>query len=139
MSNFEKAVALLTEGDDDLAVTNAIKEMVTRESELVCKADDAGWTLLHHALHNGNYSVAEFLLHQGSDPNALTQEGMSPLRAAGTGTSEEAEEACRELLRRKGGRYTPHEELSELICEGNDDEAIKRFEADRNLLNACDP
>ena len=43
---------------------------------------ETGWTALHHAAEHNSSQAARLLLEQGADPNALNQEGESPLHLA---------------------------------------------------------
>jgi ankyrin repeat protein len=41
--------------------------------------DKEGWTVVHHAIHNGRYDLLEVLLSNGADPNIGCRVGKTPL------------------------------------------------------------
>lgn len=43
---------------------------------------ERSWTLLSHAIYEGNYSLSEFLLRRGADPNLVGRGTLTPLEAA---------------------------------------------------------
>ncbi len=44
--------------------------------------DDRGWTLLHHQSLAGSAATVKVLLDRGADMNAVTNNGMTPLKLA---------------------------------------------------------
>src|SRR5437879_2899129 len=84
MSQYERAVILLSSVEDTDLVVSCVKSFIDQEREIVNKVGSAGYTLLHHAAQNFQLKAAQLLLERGSNPNALSNSGISPL-----GLSEE--------------------------------------------------
>ena len=56
---------------------------LTLKMQLTLQARDSwGFTPLHRAAYNGQRDVVEFLINQGSDPNATNNFGLTPLKRA---------------------------------------------------------
>ena len=65
----------------------------------ISNLDEFGQTPLHWAVFGGYYEIAELLLKNGADPNAIATDGVSPLwRAEDFGL-----EGIAELIRQYGG------------------------------------
>ena len=56
--------------------------LASRRGMSVDQGDDKGYTLLHAAARDGNPTVAQLLLGQGADVNALNKDGETPLDVA---------------------------------------------------------
>lgn len=135
-ANFTRAIEIMTDEDEDEA-TPLVKELLELEPGIVHERDENGWTLLHHAVRNYQFTLVPLLLACGADANAISHNDQSPLGLCAG--SEEGEETCRRLLLAKGARRTPREEVFYMIRDGRDDEVIERFKADAALMNAGHP
>ncbi len=70
--------------------------------------DDDGWTLLHHAAGSGDLGLVRALVETGSDVNARTVEGQTPLDVAAGIAS---------IARMSGGRVASHERVRDYLIE----------------------
>ena len=55
-ADFERAVEILND-DDDNEAGPAITKLLNEDPGLINQQDEKGWTLLHHAVRNYEYSV----------------------------------------------------------------------------------
>ena len=49
-----------------------------RIDRIPCDKDNNGWTLLHHAIFNGNRYCTHLLVNSGADPDILNNDGKKP-------------------------------------------------------------
>jgi uncharacterized protein YegJ (DUF2314 family) len=59
-----------------------LREQLAEEPTLVYDADENGWTLLHRQALAGNLAVVQVLLDCGANPQAVTDQGWTPLMFA---------------------------------------------------------
>jgi uncharacterized protein YegJ (DUF2314 family) len=64
------------------AMASSLKEQLAKDPSLVPAKDDRGWTFLHQEALAGSTPTVNVLLDAGADPNAVTDDGMTPLRLA---------------------------------------------------------
>ena len=82
--------------DDKDEVERLLKDGVSPSN-----LDDYGNTALHWSVFGGNYDIAELLLRNGADVNAIANDGVSPLwRAEDFGLTRIAD-----LVRSFGGKF----------------------------------
>ena len=60
----------------------SLEQTLTEKPEFVHETDDRGFTLLHSFALAGANTAVEIMLRHGADPNAVTQNRMTPLRLA---------------------------------------------------------
>lgn len=78
----------------------SLEETLKEKPHFVHEADDRGFTLLHSLALAGTAIGVEIMLRHGADPNAVTKNGMTPLRLAKSlGWKKVAE-----TLQRAGGK-----------------------------------
>ena len=65
-----------------LNMGDSLAQYLQKDPVNVHSADDRGWTLLHHQSLAGSPTCVQVLLQHGADPNARTQQGMTPLALA---------------------------------------------------------
>lgn len=65
-----------------IAMGSSLEEMLTENPANVHEADDRGFTNLHSLSLAGTHSGVKILLKHGANPNAVTKNGMTPLRLA---------------------------------------------------------
>src|SRR5688572_6365576 len=121
-SSFEQALAIVRSEDDSDSIKSAFLGLLDAEPAIVHETDDEGFTLLHHAVRQGEYALVSPLLDRGANPNAVTLTGRSPLGLCGR--AEDEAQACRKLLIAKGAKLTPREQVTEFIRTGNEDRAL---------------
>jgi uncharacterized protein YegJ (DUF2314 family) len=64
------------------AMASSLKEQLAKDPSLVSSTDDRGWTLLHQEALAGSAPTVKVLLDAGADPNAVTNDGRTPLQLA---------------------------------------------------------
>lgn len=60
----------------------SLKAQLAEDPSLVSATDDRGWTLLHQEALAGSAATVKVLLAAGADPNAVTDNGSTPLQLA---------------------------------------------------------
>lgn len=58
---------------------SVVKNQLAEDPSLITSSDEKGWTLLHGEALAGNAAIVQALLKAGSDPNAVTADGKTPL------------------------------------------------------------
>jgi uncharacterized protein len=64
------------------AMAPSLKEQLGKDPSLVSAKDERGWTLLHQEALAGSTATVKVLLEAGADPNAVTNDGRTPLQLA---------------------------------------------------------
>jgi uncharacterized protein len=64
------------------AMAPSLKEQLKKDPSMLHTADDQGWTLLHNQALAGSTATVKVLLECGADPNAVTNDGMTPMQLA---------------------------------------------------------
>lgn len=59
-----------------------LKDQLKKDPSLVSSTDDCGWTLLHQEALAGSAPTVKVLLAAGADPQARTNDGMTPTQLA---------------------------------------------------------
>lgn len=65
-----------------VAMAPSLKEQIAADPSLISARDDEGWTFLHSEALAGSLPTVQVLLDAGSDPNAKTNHGMTPVQLA---------------------------------------------------------
>lgn len=123
MTNYEKAVLAITAEADWDRAKEVIVSLVKSDRGLIRHTGDGGLTLLHHAAINMHFKVAEFLVANGADVNALTYLRNSPLGLCGDLTDESVKDLT-QLLKSNGAVCTQNERIIQLIRESQTKEVI---------------
>jgi ankyrin repeat protein len=63
-------------------MASSLKEQLAKDPSMVSAKDDRGWTFLHQEALAGSTVTVKVLLEAGANPNALTNDGMTPLQLA---------------------------------------------------------
>ncbi len=79
---FGKRAGELEEHPMSEAMAPSFKEELVADPSLANSKDDRGWTFLHHQALAGSTATVQVLLEFGADPNAVTSDGMTPMRLA---------------------------------------------------------
>ncbi|MBF0315665.1 MAG: ankyrin repeat domain-containing protein [Oligoflexia bacterium] len=99
-----KVIELIRKGK-----VGAVMEMIRQDPEVVVLRDEAGSTLLMHAVQSGQEELVNFFIENGANINAKNTKGVTPLMfAAKKGTQSEAMVA---LLLAKGASYREKDHL----------------------------
>lgn len=61
---------------------SSLKDELKKNPSMLDAKDDRGWTLLHHQSLAGSLASVKILLDRGADVNAVTNNGMTPLKLA---------------------------------------------------------
>lgn len=118
MSDFEEAALVIIKEDDEKRGRSSLGKLLDRNPKLIYDIGHNGFTLLHYALRNYRFSIGQQLVNRGAPVNATTFSGESTLRLCSkTSTSDEGM-AFFQMLVSEGAKYTPKEELTELIRSG---------------------
>jgi uncharacterized protein YegJ (DUF2314 family) len=64
------------------AMGPSLREQLAKNPSMLNARDDRGWTLLHQQALAGSRATVKVLLELGADPNAKTNDGMTPLKLA---------------------------------------------------------
>jgi uncharacterized protein YegJ (DUF2314 family) len=64
------------------AMAPKLKEQLAQNPSLLHSKDDRGWTFLHQLALAGSAATVKVLLEAGADPNARTDQGITPLQLA---------------------------------------------------------
>jgi uncharacterized protein YegJ (DUF2314 family) len=64
------------------AMAPSLKGEIAKDPSLVSAKDERGWTFLHQQALAGSTASVKVLLEAGADPNAVTEDGMTPLQLA---------------------------------------------------------
>ncbi len=65
-----------------IAMASKLEEQLDENPEAIQSADEDGMSILHKHCLAGSTPIVEILLKRGADPNAVTNNGMTPLRMA---------------------------------------------------------
>jgi uncharacterized protein YegJ (DUF2314 family) len=63
-------------------MASSLKEELAKDPSMVSAKDDRGWTFLHQEALAGSTATVKVLLEAGANPNALTNDGTTPLQLA---------------------------------------------------------
>jgi ankyrin repeat protein len=72
------------------ALLDAGANVDVRDGRRPTPGGSSGWTPLHQALHHGQYRIALALLERGANPDAKSDQGMTPTDMARIGHAPEA-------------------------------------------------
>ena len=79
---FGKGTTEIGEHPMSLSMATKLEETISKNPSMITEKDEKGWTILHQEALAGNASSVETLLECGADPNAITNDGQTPLRLA---------------------------------------------------------
>ena len=60
----------------------SFEAQLAKNPSMVGDKDEKGWTFLHHESLAGSAPTVEVLLKCGADPNAITNQGATPMKLA---------------------------------------------------------
>jgi uncharacterized protein YegJ (DUF2314 family) len=64
------------------AMASSLKDQLVTNPSMLSAKDDRGWTLLHQEALAGSAATVKVLLEAGADPNAVTNDGLTPMQLA---------------------------------------------------------
>jgi uncharacterized protein YegJ (DUF2314 family) len=79
---FGKTKTELEEHPMSVNMAPPLEAQLAQNPSMLDDRDDRGWTILHHESLAGSAPTVEVLLKRGADPNAMTNDGATPVRLA---------------------------------------------------------
>jgi uncharacterized protein YegJ (DUF2314 family) len=79
---FGKKQTDLSEHPASVNIAPSMQQQLAQDPSLVHSRDDNGWTILHHEALAGSGPTVKVLLAAGADPQAVTNDGRTPLQLA---------------------------------------------------------
>jgi ankyrin repeat protein len=90
----------------------ALKVQLVVNKERLFEGDHNGWQPIHMAARKGHVDVIDFLLKNGADVDALTNNEYSPLKIALTSLGQDHPVVS--FLEKNGGHVLPRDDDNEL-------------------------